>query len=237
MSVLKTLADGAILRFFGLADSSGTPIDSSNPLPVSLSAGVTLDAGDLEIGAVEIKNGTDDTRAVVAGSDPASNANGLAVRPVGQAALLGAVTETAPATDTASSGLNGRLQRIAQNLTTNTAALVALAAGLGSVIVDADNRTVSTAESGAIFSNEGAVALDVFTLPAAAAGLRYTFIVQDADGIKVLAVGDDTIRIAGSVSGAAGFAQSTTIGSVLTIVAINATEWMAISSSGTWALT
>jgi hypothetical protein len=32
-------------------------------------------------------------------------------------ALLGAVTETAPATDTASSGLNGRLQRIAQRIT------------------------------------------------------------------------------------------------------------------------
>jgi hypothetical protein len=31
--------------------------------------------------------------------------------------LLGAVTETAPATDTASSGLNGRLQRVAQRLT------------------------------------------------------------------------------------------------------------------------
>lgn len=31
--------------------------------------------------------------------------------------LLGAVTETAPASDTASSGLNGRLQRIAQHLT------------------------------------------------------------------------------------------------------------------------
>lgn len=32
-------------------------------------------------------------------------------------ALLGSLTETAPASDTASSGLNGRLQRIAQNLT------------------------------------------------------------------------------------------------------------------------
>lgn len=31
---------------------------------------------------------------------------------------LGSLTETAPATDTASSGLNGRLQRIAQNITT-----------------------------------------------------------------------------------------------------------------------
>lgn len=33
-------------------------------------------------------------------------------------AVLGTVTETAPASDTASSGLNGRLQRIAQRLTT-----------------------------------------------------------------------------------------------------------------------
>lgn len=32
-------------------------------------------------------------------------------------ALIGALTETAPATDTASSGLNGRLQRVAQRLT------------------------------------------------------------------------------------------------------------------------
>lgn len=36
--------------------------------------------------------------------------------------LIGAVTETAPATDTASSGLNGRLQRAAQNLTALTSA-------------------------------------------------------------------------------------------------------------------
>lgn len=35
-----------------------------------------------------------------------------------QNTLIGAVTETAPSTDTASSGLNGRLQRIAQRLTT-----------------------------------------------------------------------------------------------------------------------
>lgn len=41
--------------------------------------------------------------------------------------MVGALTETAPATDTASSGLNGRLQRIAQRLTS----LIALLPGLG----------------------------------------------------------------------------------------------------------
>lgn len=46
------------------------------------------------------------------------SAAGAAKVDVSGSAEVGAVTETAPATDTASSGLNGRLQRIAQRLTT-----------------------------------------------------------------------------------------------------------------------
>jgi hypothetical protein len=42
-----------------------------------------------------------------------------------QITLIGALTETAPATDTASSGLNGRLQRIAQRITSLIALLPA----------------------------------------------------------------------------------------------------------------
>lgn len=42
--------------------------------------------------------------------------HGLPVADTATPALLGAVNETAPASDTASSGLNGRLQRIAQRL-------------------------------------------------------------------------------------------------------------------------
>lgn len=45
-----------------------------------------------------------------------------------QSVLLGAVTETAPAADTASSGLNGRLQRLAQQF---TALIALLPAALG----------------------------------------------------------------------------------------------------------
>ena len=46
--------------------------------------------------------------------------------------VIGAVNETAPATDTASSGLNGRLQRVAQRLTTMLTGIV-LAAGTNEV--------------------------------------------------------------------------------------------------------
>jgi hypothetical protein len=45
------------------------------------------------------------------------------------ATLSGAITETAPATDTASSGLNGRLQRIAQRLTSQIALFPAALVG------------------------------------------------------------------------------------------------------------
>ena len=50
--------------------------------------------------------------------------------------LVGAVNETAPATDTASSGLNGRLQRIAQRITSLIALLPTALAALGGLKVE-----------------------------------------------------------------------------------------------------
>lgn len=97
--------------------------------------------------------------------------------------------------------------------------------------------SVLTTESGRTFTNEGATSIVTFSLPTAAAGLIYSFAVQDADGIIVDANTGDTINIAGSVSATSGNATSTTIGSTLTLVAINATEWVAVKSLGTWVVT
>lgn len=65
------------------------------------------------------------------------------------AALQGALTETAPTTDTASSGLNGRLQRIAQRLTTamaaettNTPEQIVVAATTSTVLTTADSGRI-----------------------------------------------------------------------------------------------
>jgi hypothetical protein len=67
--------------------------------------------------------------AFVRGMLTALNLGATAAKQEDLKTLAGAVTETAPATDTASSGLNGRLQRIAQRIT----ALIALVpAALGS---------------------------------------------------------------------------------------------------------
>jgi len=98
-------------------------------------------------------------------------------------------------------------------------------------------NVITAAESRSVFTNEGATALNYHTLPTAAAGLVYTFYVQDTDGIRVVANTGDTIRINTAVSAAAGYAESTTVGSSVTLAAINATEWVATSVIGTWALT
>lgn len=63
-----------------------------------------------------------------------TSAGSLSITTASDDALTGIVTETAPASDTASSGLNGRLQRIAQNLTTLNTSVTATNAQLPTTI-------------------------------------------------------------------------------------------------------
>ena len=58
---------------------------------------------------------------------------------------IGSLTETAPTTDTASSGLNGRLQRIAQNITSMFSAITT--ATLSNVTASATSVTILAANS------------------------------------------------------------------------------------------
>lgn len=100
--------------------------------------------------------------------------------------------------------------------------------------VAASPNVLTETESWTALTNEGATAANYHTLPTAVAGLQFTFVCQDADGIRVTANTGDTIRIADKVTAAAGYVSATEIGSSITLVAINATEWVATSASGTW---
>lgn len=95
---------------------------------------------------------------------------------------------------------------------------------------------ITSTESGTVFTNEGTTAQNYHTLPTATAGLTYTFYVDDADGIRVTANAGDIIQINGVASTTAGYCESLTIGSSITLLAINATDWVATSSVGTWNL-
>lgn len=78
---------------------------------------------------INVKDAAGSTVAVAKVADTGSAADASSL-PVASStedkALQGALTETAPASDTASSGLNGRLQRIAQRITSLIAATPAL---------------------------------------------------------------------------------------------------------------
>lgn len=94
--------------------------------------------------------------------------------------------------------------------------------------------SLNTNQSFNVITNEGATGLVTLTLPAAAAGIQYTYYVQDSDGIKVQAAAGDTIRRAATVSASAGYVKSVVVGGSLTLVAVNATEWVSLSELGTW---
>ena len=89
-------------------------------------------------------------------------------------------------------------------------------------------------ETRTLLTNEGATAENYHTLPLAAAGLTFTFFVQDTDGIRITANTADTIRVAAGVSGAAGFVRCATQGAIVRLTAINATEWVAEYQTGVW---
>ena len=98
----------------------------------------------------------------------------------------------------------------------------------------ADYTVTATDAQAKVFHNTGAAGTVIFTLPAASAGLRVTFIVTAAQILNIKTGTTDTIRVAASVSTATtGSVQASTIGNTLTLVCIG-TQWVAESYVGTW---
>ncbi len=102
--------------------------------------------------------------------------------------------------------------------------------------VAASPNVLTAVETRTLLTNEGTTARNYHTLPTAVAGLDFEFVVQDTDGIRVVADTGDTIRDVGTVSTTAGFIQSSTVGSVIRLKAINATEWFVVYKQGTWTI-
>lgn len=106
-----TLTDGQLVT--PQVDNQGRTLVGSiaQPLP----AGSNVLGGVTQSGTWNINN--------VSGTVSLPTGAATSAIQTAQSALIGDVTEAAPATDTASSGLNGRLQRIAQRLTSIFTAL------------------------------------------------------------------------------------------------------------------
>lgn len=92
-------------------------------------------------------------------------------------------------------------------------------------------------ESRKLLTNEGATAEAYNSLPASApVGTEFVMCCVDTDGIRLVAQSGETIRIDATVSASGGFVRSVAIGSVLVVVKINGTQWLATSKLGTWTI-
>lgn len=137
---------------------------------------------------------------------------------------IGIVTETAPTTDTASSGLNGRLQRIAQRLTS----LIALVpAALGPQTSAGSLSTTPSTDQDPIFDHTNGTKSSVTTsatIITPPAGCKYLRISSDVD-VYVNTAGATAVDDGTSIRVVANQPE------VIPVVAATAVK--ALSSSGT----
>lgn len=123
---IKDFVTQALVKIKSTTDGSNGEVThhhvDSSALPTGASTAAKQDTGNTSLAAIDTKLGGTINVAVVSGGG-GGGGDATAANQVAANTLLGAVTETAPASDTASSGLNGRLQRIAQRLTALITAL------------------------------------------------------------------------------------------------------------------
>jgi len=94
--------------------------------------------------------------------------------------------------------------------------------------IDADS-TLLSAQSGDLFSAISLDAKRTYTLPTAAAGLTYRFVVDDTDSLLVTANTGDYI-----VDGTTNRGTFAGVAASMILVAVDTTYWYPVSSVGTW---
>lgn len=97
----------------------------------------------------------------------------------------------------------------------------------------ATSTSITSGNTNTVYDNTGASALAVITLPAAARGIKYTFLINNANGYRLKAVGSDVIDIGGSLSSAAGTQTCTKVGGAVVIYGLPGV-WIAAAAMSTW---
>lgn len=251
------IADNVLIRGDGTDGIQGSAVAMSDSGDITMAAGgLITSAHGAQHGVIKFQAGLNAPLAIVSSTTPANcfqftASNFVARSTVGGNALAAVdsggvdldTTGTVDWSGTAGSAQASKDVGIARaaagdlRVTNGSSSIGDLYHGVpveANTAVAASPNILVANESGAALTNEGATAANYHTLPTAAAGYRYTFVVQDADGMRVVANTDDTIRVIDKVTAAAGYIESTTIGSVVTLLAINATEWVATSIHGVW---
>ena len=99
---------------------------------------------------------------------------------------------------------------------------------------DSEPHAIAASESGTVLTNAGSNGADAWTLPSAAIGLEYIFVVMAAQEMRITPAGGDVINIDGTAADAAEYWTANAVGETLHLVAVDTTNWIAISFTGTW---
>jgi hypothetical protein len=109
-------------------------------------------------------------------------------------------------------------------------------------------KAVAVEESGKVFVQTASTGTTAYTLPAAAPGLKYTFVCGNANGeilinvatgdaivTKIHAAQDGTALAPAAGTGIKNTAATNVAGDSITLVALNDTTWYGTSLIGLWA--
>lgn len=99
------------------------------------------------------------------------------------------------------------------------------------------NYNVTADDSGVHFDNIGASGEVDFTLPAAAVGLYFAFLVDAAQTVKVIAQSGEKIALADVNSATAGNVQCATPFSMIAIECHKTGQWVVSAATGSWTVT
>ncbi len=172
----------------------------------------------------------DGLETLVGATNTALASQATATNQTAQATLLGAVTETAPASDTAPSGLNGRLQRIAQRLTTLITGVV-LAAGTALI-----GRVSSSPETSTVYDGTTALVPKFAILDAATSGNNTLVAAVSGKKIRVLqlmlvAAGTVNVRFESGADGTALSGQMQLVAQTGFSLPFSPTGWFETASN------
>jgi hypothetical protein len=108
--------------------------------------------------------------------------------------------------------------------------------GLGTVTAKTANYTVTTADNGTTFTNEGAAGAITFAMPAATVGLRYRFHVLTAQELRIDPNGTETTNMAvgGAQQAAGAYITANADLEFIELHCVKAGRWETVAVAGTW---
>jgi hypothetical protein len=200
-----------------VSTAGGVNVDAAAAKDLDLAGGqVKLVSKDNAAGAISLTAniGTSETITV-------TNTQGTSAGAINLTATAGGITLSSSAGVATSDPITGD----------GTAALGGF---LKTVLNDTDAHSVLVTESGTVLTNAGSGGAAAFTLPSAAIGLEYTFVVMAAQELRVTPAAGDSIIIAGVAGDSAEYWTANAVGASVTLVAVDVNNWIAKSSLGTW---